>query len=80
MVEVALLKMYARVWQALKVIDVNAVSSKIRSFFTNSSIVHSILAVCNLTCIHGACTKPYECSCEAGWNGTACDQRELNKG
>ena len=32
------------------------------------------IAICNQTCVHGACTQPYVCSCLAGWNGTSCNQ------
>ena len=27
----------------------------------------------NLTCFHGSCTAPGQCSCEIGWEGFKCD-------
>lgn len=28
-------------------------------------------------CVHGSCTKPFECKCEDGWSGMFCDKRKL---
>jgi hypothetical protein len=38
-------------------------------------IIFSIFtAICNQSCVHGACTQPYVCNCQAGWIGASCDE------
>ena len=30
--------------------------------------------VCTKACVHGVCTAPDTCSCDAGWEGDSCDE------
>ena len=40
--------------------------------------VSSFAAVCSPGCVNGACTAPYTCSCNTGWNGATCADGESN--
>ena len=36
------------------------------------------IAICSPSCQHGRCTSPNNCTCNSGWTGRDCSQRECN--
>jgi hypothetical protein len=46
------------------------------SYYSNIYL-NIFIAICNQSCVHGICAEPYVCTCQPGWNGTACDQRKF---
>ena len=59
-------------WDGLVVSVVKVVS--VQLFQVNLLRFH--LAICTTPCVNGNCTSPQTCTCQSGWTGSLCNQRE----
>ena len=64
----------------LSLLSLLSVCLSVFFFFNNCINFHNYLstAVCTPSCLHGTCTSPGVCTCNAGWTGDACSVGNKN--